>query len=75
MPRGGHRRQASVGDALARSGWHVRPGSAYAVGSTGGREAALRVTTATTFERDAERFAAALAGVLPNTEERPTCAR
>ena len=65
---------ASVVDALARSGWHVRPGSAYAVGSTGGREA-LRVTTATTSERDAERFAAALAGVLGNTEERLTCAR
>jgi DNA-binding transcriptional MocR family regulator len=55
--------EAFVVDELARSGWHVRPGSAYAVGPADGRQA-LRVTTSTMSEREAERFAEALARVL-----------
>jgi DNA-binding transcriptional MocR family regulator len=58
--------EAFVVDELARSGWHVRPGSAYA-GAPAGSQPALRVTTSTMSERGAERFAEALAGVLQGT--------
>jgi DNA-binding transcriptional MocR family regulator len=52
-----------VVEQLARTGWHVRPGSGYAVDPARARQA-LRVTTSTMSERDAGRFAEALAGVL-----------
>jgi DNA-binding transcriptional MocR family regulator len=55
--------EAFVVDELARTGWHVRPGSAYAVAPAGSQQA-LRVTTSTMSERGAARFAEALAGVL-----------
>jgi DNA-binding transcriptional MocR family regulator len=55
--------EAFVVDELARRGWQVRPGSAYAVDAAHG-QAALRVTTSTMSARDATRFAEALAGVL-----------
>ena len=61
------RGEAFVVDELARSGWHVRPGSAYAVGPAGSHKA-LRVTTSTMSERDAVRFAEALAGALRGPE-------
>jgi DNA-binding transcriptional MocR family regulator len=68
--------EAFVIDELARSGWHVRPGSAYAVGPPGSQQA-LRVTTSTMSERDAERFAEALAGVLrlTRTKKGQPCVR
>ena len=56
-------------DELARRGWQVRPGSAYAV--DGARSApALRVTTSTMSADDASRFASALAEVLRTGKER-----
>jgi DNA-binding transcriptional MocR family regulator len=61
--------EALVVDELARSGWHVRPGSAYAVDPARSQQA-LRVTTSTIGPRDAERFAEALAGVLRDTAGR-----
>jgi DNA-binding transcriptional MocR family regulator len=54
--------EAFVVDELARRGWQVRPGSAYAVDPAHGQPA-LRVTTSTMSARDATRFAGALAGV------------
>jgi DNA-binding transcriptional MocR family regulator len=50
----------------------VRPGSAYAVDPAEARPA-LRVTTSALSDRDATRFAAALAAVL-RPEEDPACA-
>ena len=55
--------EAFVVDELARRGWQVRPGSAYAVDPAHSRPA-LRVTTSTMSARDATHFAEALAGVL-----------
>jgi DNA-binding transcriptional MocR family regulator len=55
--------EAFVVDELARRGWQVRPGSAYAVDPAHSRPA-LRVTTSTMSAGDATRFAGALAGVL-----------
>jgi DNA-binding transcriptional MocR family regulator len=63
-----------VVDELARSGWQVRPGSAYAVDPARGQQA-LRVTTSTMSARDAGRFAEALAGVLRDTATREEQAR
>jgi DNA-binding transcriptional MocR family regulator len=63
-----------VVDELARRGWQVRPGSAYAVDPARARQA-LRVTTSTMSPRDAERFAHALAGLglLTATREDQPC--
>jgi len=61
--------EAFVVEALARAGWLVRPGSAYAVDAASGSQA-LRVTTSTMSARDAERFAEALGGVLRDTAAR-----
>jgi DNA-binding transcriptional MocR family regulator len=55
--------EAFVVDELARRGWQVRPGSAYAV-DPAHSPPALRVTTSTMSAHDAARFAEALAGVL-----------
>jgi DNA-binding transcriptional MocR family regulator len=55
--------QAFVVDELARHGWQVRAGSAYAVDPAHGQPA-LRVTTSTMSTRDATRCAETLAGVL-----------
>jgi DNA-binding transcriptional MocR family regulator len=55
--------ETHVIEELARTGWQVRPGSGDAVDPARSRQA-LRVTTSTMSERDAERFAGALAGVL-----------
>jgi DNA-binding transcriptional MocR family regulator len=55
--------EALVVDELARRGWQVRPGSAYAVDPAHSRPA-LRVTTSAMSTGDATRFAEALAGVL-----------
>ena len=66
--------EAFVVDALAGSGWQVRPGSAYAVDPARGRQA-LRVTTSTMSPGDAERFAEALAGVLRETGAHRPAAR
>ncbi len=61
--------EAFVVDELARRGWQVRPGNAYAV--DGARSApALRVTTSTMSADDARRFAVALAEVLRTGEKR-----
>jgi DNA-binding transcriptional MocR family regulator len=57
--------EARVVEELARTGWQVRPGSAYAVDPASSRQA-LRVTTSTMPAADAVRFAEALAGVLRN---------
>jgi DNA-binding transcriptional MocR family regulator len=59
--------EAHVVDELARTGWQVRPGRAYAV-DRGRSSPALRVTTSTMTAPDAERFAKALAGVLRRAE-------
>jgi DNA-binding transcriptional MocR family regulator len=61
--------EAFVVDELARRGWQVRPGSAYAV-DPARSEPALRVTTSAMSARDATRFADALAGVLRFSAER-----
>jgi DNA-binding transcriptional MocR family regulator len=66
--------EAFMVDELARRGWQVRPGSAYAVDAAGSQQA-LRVTTSTMSARDAERFAEALAGVLRDTAARPPAPR
>ena len=64
--------EAFVVDELARRGWQVRPGSAYAV--DGGDSApALRVTTSTLSAADARRFANALAET--RTKEGESCAQ
>ena len=55
--------EALVVDELARRGWQVRPGSAYAVDPAHSRPA-LRVTTSAMSTGDATRFAEALTGVL-----------
>jgi DNA-binding transcriptional MocR family regulator len=49
--------EQDVVDALARTGWAVRPGSAF---TTGPRPAAVRVTTATITPEQASGLAAAL---------------
>jgi DNA-binding transcriptional MocR family regulator len=69
--------EAVVVDELARRGWQVRPGSAYAVDPTRGRPG-LRVTTSAISRADAARFAKALASVLAltqPTEDGEACAR
>jgi DNA-binding transcriptional MocR family regulator len=57
------RDEALVVGELARRGWQVRPGSAYAV-DPAQAQPALRVTTAAMPADEAKRFAQALAGVL-----------
>jgi DNA-binding transcriptional MocR family regulator len=79
VPLSGH--EAFVVAELARRGWQVRPGSAYAV-DPAHAQPALRVTTSTMPAGDAARFAEALAGVLrlaaggppTPTEENRSCA-
>jgi DNA-binding transcriptional MocR family regulator len=61
--------EAFVVAELARRGWLVRPGGAYAVDLAASRPA-LRVTTSTLSARDAARFAEALADILrPGAEQ------
>jgi DNA-binding transcriptional MocR family regulator len=60
--------EAPVVDELARRGWQVRPGSAYAV-DPAHRRPALRVTTSAMSTDDATRFAKALASVLRLTTD------
>lgn len=55
--------EAFVVDELARRGWQVRPGSAYAV-DPAQSDPALRVTTSTLSAPDAAHFADTLDGVL-----------
>jgi DNA-binding transcriptional MocR family regulator len=55
--------EAVVVDELARAGWQVRPGSAYAVDPTRS-EPALRITTSTMSARDADRVAETLTEIL-----------
>jgi len=54
--------EAFAVDQLARTGWQVRPGSAYAV-DPGRSDPALRITASTLSAHDAARFAEALAGI------------
>jgi DNA-binding transcriptional MocR family regulator len=54
--------EAFVVDELARRGWQVRPGSAYAV-DPGRSDPALRITASTLSEPDAARLAEALADI------------
>jgi DNA-binding transcriptional MocR family regulator len=66
--------ESFVVNELARRGWQVRPGSAYAA-DPAHSQPALRVTTSTMSARDATRFAKALAGVLRlSADGQPECA-
>jgi DNA-binding transcriptional MocR family regulator len=61
VPLTGH--EARVVAELARRGWQVRPGSAYAVDPAHSRPA-LRITTSAMSTGDASRFAEALAAAI-----------
>jgi DNA-binding transcriptional MocR family regulator len=67
MPLAGD--ETFVVDELARKGWQVRAGSAYAV-DAGRAGAALRITASTLSADNAQRFAETLAGVLLDAERR-----